>query len=128
MSDNYLIHIGNANSGRFKKGSVGNTQKSREALDNKKSSKKGISITKNIISKNSNKKLSSISNEQYKKFQKIALDVIRGNYGNGDVRKKKMKKAGYDYDTVQNIVNNRLIGTKLKFKVTGKKTSNRKNK
>lgn len=126
MSD-YLIHIGNANSGRFKKGSVGNTQKSREALANKKkSSRKGTARTQNTVSKNSNKKLSSITNEQYKKFQKIASDVIRGNYGNGEVRKQKMKKAGYDYDTVQNIVNNRLIGTKLNFKVEGQKSSSGK--
>lgn len=122
----YLIHIGNSNSGRFKKGSVGNTPKSREALSKKgkKSNKKGTDRTQNTVSKNSNKKLNSISNDQYKKFEKIASDVIRGNYGNGEVRKQKMKKAGYDYDTVQNIVNNRLIGTKLNFTVEGQKSSN----
>ena len=101
---NYLIHYGTKNSGRWKKGSTGNTIKSRESLSN---------------SKNSDKKVNEISNEEYKKFESIAQDVIRGKYGNGEDRKKAMKKAGYSYDTIQNIVNNKLIGTKLNFSVKG---------
>lgn len=108
----YIIHYGTANSGRFKKGSTGNTPKSKEALNKKRHSKR-------LLEKNGNKKISEISDKEYSKFKKIADDVIRGNYGNGEIRKQKMKKAGYDYDTVQNIVNNKLIGTKLNFSVKG---------
>lgn len=131
--ESYIIHYGTANSGRFKKGSVGNTAKSRELLNKKssnksKNSKSGSDKTKNVVSKNKDKKLSSISKKEYSKFEKIANDVIRGNYGNGEVRKQKMKKAGYDYDTVQNIVNNKLIGTKLNFTVKGSKSKSTKKK
>lgn len=39
---------------------------------------------------------------------KVAKDVIDGKYGNGEERKKKLKKAGYDYDVVQKKVNSIL--------------------
>ena len=48
----------------------------------------------------------------YEKVQKrvneyyhVAKLVIKGDYGNGEVRKNNLAKAGYDYGTVQKIVN-----------------------
>lgn len=41
-----------------------------------------------------------------------ALLVISGYYGNGDDRKAKLKADGYDYSTVQKIVNAILPYTK----------------
>lgn len=38
----------------------------------------------------------------------IALEVIRGKWGNGAVRKQKLEAAGYDYITVQSRVNEKL--------------------
>lgn len=35
----------------------------------------------------------------------IAREVIRGNWGNGAERKKRLAAAGYDYNAVQSIVN-----------------------
>lgn len=35
----------------------------------------------------------------------VAMDVIRGKYGNGNERKKRLAAAGYDYETVQAEVN-----------------------
>ena len=35
----------------------------------------------------------------------IAREVIQGNWGNGAERKKRLTEAGYDYDAVQNKVN-----------------------
>lgn len=35
----------------------------------------------------------------------VALDVIRGKYGNGTVRKYKLEKAGFNYTEVQKMVN-----------------------
>lgn len=35
----------------------------------------------------------------------VAMDVIRGKYGNGADRKKKLEKAGFDYAEVQKTVN-----------------------
>lgn len=34
--------------------------------------------------------------------------VIRGDYGNGEARKYRLRAAGYDYGRVQNEVNRRL--------------------
>lgn len=36
---------------------------------------------------------------------KIALEVLNGNWGNGTVRRRRLTAAGYDYLTVQNRVN-----------------------
>lgn len=38
----------------------------------------------------------------------VVLAVIRGDYGNGEKRKKKLTAAGYDYAEVQEAVNNYL--------------------
>lgn len=38
----------------------------------------------------------------------VALLVIAGQYGNGTERKEKLKKAGYNPDTVQACVNELL--------------------
>lgn len=35
----------------------------------------------------------------------VAFDVIKGEYGNGKERKKKLESSGYDYKTVQNYIN-----------------------
>ena len=43
-----------------------------------------------------------------KNNDEIALEVIRGKWGVGLERKKLLEKAGYDYDTIQCIVNNIL--------------------
>lgn len=40
----------------------------------------------------------------------VVLDVLAGKYGNGIVRKAKLKAAGFDYSTVQSMVNDYLRG------------------
>lgn len=40
-----------------------------------------------------------------KKLKTVAREVIAGSWGSGDSRKKALEKAGYDYDKVQEIVN-----------------------
>lgn len=40
--------------------------------------------------------------------EEIAREVIRGKWGNGKERKKRLTAAGYDYKTVQGIVNRLL--------------------
>lgn len=41
----------------------------------------------------------------------IAKDVIKGKYGNGETRKKKLAEKGYDYTIVQKEVNRILKNT-----------------
>lgn len=43
--------------------------------------------------------------------EEIALEVIAGKWGNGEDRKKRLTDAGYDYATVQAIVNEKSAGT-----------------
>jgi flagellum-specific peptidoglycan hydrolase FlgJ len=43
-----------------------------------------------------------------KSVDEIAKEVIRGDWGNGDERKKKLTAAGYDYAAVQKRVNEML--------------------
>ena len=38
----------------------------------------------------------------------IAQEVINGAWGNGEDRKKRLTAAGYDYNAVQNIVNQKM--------------------
>jgi hypothetical protein len=42
----------------------------------------------------------------------MAIDVIRGNWGNGQERKDRLGEADYDYQTIQDKVNEILLGTK----------------
>lgn len=41
---------------------------------------------------------------------KIAKDVIRGKYGNGQTRRNNLTKAGYNYSRIQGLVNKILKG------------------
>lgn len=44
-----------------------------------------------------------------KNNEEVAQEVIDGKWGNGDDRLKRLQAAGYDYNAVQAIVNDRLI-------------------
>lgn len=39
-------------------------------------------------------------------YYDLAVEIILGEWGNGDDRKRMLEKAGYDYQTAQDIVNN----------------------
>lgn len=43
-----------------------------------------------------------------KSVDEIAKEVIRGDWGNGEERKKKLTAAGYDYSVIQKKVNEML--------------------
>lgn len=49
-----------------------------------------------------------------KSIDTIAREVISGNWGNGSDRINRIRAAGYDYDAVQNRVNEILSGTNSK--------------
>lgn len=50
----------------------------------------------------------SSSSSGKKTISQVAKEVINGEWGNGDTRKKKLEAAGYDYDAVQKEVNKQL--------------------
>lgn len=47
-------------------------------------------------------------NSNHKTNEQIAREVIAGKWGNGAVRKSKLKSAGYDYTVIQKLVNTLL--------------------
>ena len=68
----------------------------------------GISVQNTQASKPSTAKPSTPSK---KTNDQIAQEVINGKWGNGDARKQKLKAAGYDYNAIQKLVNQKLNGT-----------------
>lgn len=48
---------------------------------------------------------------QVQEYGQIVDDVINGKFGNGEARMKALTDAGYDYATVQNLVNEKLGST-----------------
>lgn len=53
-----------------------------------------------------------------KSLEEVAKEVIQGKWGNGVARKESLTKAGYDYDAVQNKVNELLYNSKKPPKKT----------
>ena len=51
-----------------------------------------------------------------KSIDQLAQEVIRGDWGNGSDRRKALESAGYDYDAVQNRVNELSEGSKPQLK------------
>lgn len=61
---------------------------------------------RDLISEIGNKTVSTTATKKSNK--EIAQEVINGQWGNGEDRKNRLTQAGYDYDTIQNIVNSKL--------------------
>ena len=53
-----------------------------------------------------------------KSVDELAREVIRGEWGNGSDRHARLKAAGYDYDAIQNRVNEILTATSAPSKKT----------
>lgn len=51
-----------------------------------------------------------------KSNEEIAQEVINGKWGNGNDRKSRLQKAGYDYSIIQKLVNQKLGGSKPSYK------------
>ena len=70
------------------------------------SSKYVDSVMKIVTSYN----LTSYDSKISKSLEEIAKEVIAGKWGNGNERKTALTKAGYDYNTIQSLVNKLLKG------------------
>ncbi len=55
-----------------------------------------------------NGKVGAPSAPSRKSNDQVATEVIRGDWGNGDDRKNRLRAAGYDYAAIQVIVNRRI--------------------
>jgi len=47
-----------------------------------------------------------------KSNEEIAIEIIRGTWGNGEERRELLENASYDYETIQALVNDILLGRK----------------
>lgn len=61
-------------------------------------------------------KTSKTSVKKKKTNAEIVKEVLEGKWGNGSERKKKLTAAGYDYETIQRLVNKQLSGADDKAK------------
>ena len=52
--------------------------------------------------------LTSYDTKISKSLEEIAKEVVAGKWGNGEERKTALTKAGYDYNTIQSLVNSLL--------------------
>ena len=63
----------------------------------------------NVVQKEVNRLVNSSKTTTAKKTnEEIAKEVIQGKWGNGADRKNRLTAAGYDYNTIQSIVNKLL--------------------
>lgn len=50
-----------------------------------------------------------VQNPVVKSNQQLAQEVLNGQWGNGDDRRRRLTDAGYNYQAVQDIVNGRIV-------------------
>lgn len=74
-----------------------------------KAGKYGNGDTRKTVLGSRYTEVQNIVNQGSKKSNdEIANEVIAGKWGNGNTRKSKLQAAGYDYNTIQNLVNKKL--------------------
>lgn len=83
------------------RGKYGNGDARKQALGSKyaavqKRVNEMLGVTQSVVNNKSN--------------EELANEVIRGEWGNGQDRKNRLTSAGYDYTTIQNLVNKKLLG------------------
>ncbi len=65
---------------------------------------------------------SNTASQSRKSNEEIANEVIAGKWGNGDARKTALQNAGYDYNAIQSIVNQKLTGKSSNSTISNKKS------
>lgn len=66
-----------------------------------------------LTDKNKAEIITKLGTSFWEKYLTLAVDIIKGKYGNGNDRKKKLQNIGCDYDIAQTFVNY-LIGNGYK--------------
>ena len=82
-----------------------------------------LSLKKKSTSTSTSSTTKKETTSSKKSTEEIAREVIAGKWGNGEDRKTKLKKAGYDYNTVQAKVNELLGSKNTTSKTITKKTT-----
>ena len=87
-------------------GKYGNGDARRQALINAGYNPEAVQERVNAI-------LSGNSHKPTKTIEQVAKEVLQGKWGNGEDRKKRLQNAGYDYNAVQNAVNQLCGGSSI---------------
>lgn len=66
------------------------------------------SVIKNAGLNGYSKESKPVEPVQKKTNEELALEVLNGEWGNGEERKRRLEEAGYNYQAVQNLVNEKL--------------------
>ena len=66
------------------------------------------SVIKNAGLNGYSKESKPVEPVQKKTNEELAMEVLNGVWGNGEERKKRLEEAGYNYQAVQNLVNEKL--------------------
>ena len=69
----------------------------------------------NGYTKPNNKEESNSTPEPKKSLEELANEVLAGKWDNGEERKKQLEAHGYNYQAVQNLVNEKLGITKPEY-------------
>lgn len=87
-------------------GKYGNGDARRQALINAGYNPEAVQERVNAL-------LSGSASTPSKSIAQVAKEVLQGKWGNGEDRKKRLQNAGYDYDAVQNAVNQLCGGSSV---------------
>lgn len=87
-------------------GKYGNGDARRQALIN-------AGYNPDVVQERVNALLSGSTSTPSKSIVQIAKEVLHGKWGNGEDRKKRLQNAGYDYNAVQNAVNQLCAGSSI---------------
>ena len=79
-----------------------------DCLNKNSSSNEGNSFLSSLFKSNDSNNTTNnlMDNESF--LSLVADQVIQGKFGNGEDRKNNLKKAGFDYGVIQDIVNSKL--------------------
>lgn len=81
----------------------------------------------NVIQRNLGDFLGAFRYKQWayskKSNDQIADEVIKGLWGNGETRKQRLTNAGYNYNTIQKLVNQKLQGSYTPSKKTNEEVA-----
>jgi len=66
-------------------------------------------IAEEVNKRLTNEETNTVTNDTKKSNDEIADEVITGKWGNGEDRKNALTNAGYDYNAIQSIVNQKLL-------------------
>ncbi len=87
-------------------GKYGNGDARRQALIN-------AGYNPDAVQERVNALLSGSTSTPSKSIAQVAKEVLQGKWGNGEDRKKRLQNAGYDYNAVQNAVNQLCGGSSI---------------